>query len=113
MSERTSTIDKRTILLKAVADVGKAITSFVIFLSFYNKPLISSTKISDTIMSASFYWMSIKNIAVLSATNSEGGLRMLEKKHQLKVGETGIVGYVTQICQSPHRIGRGQGCRLF
>jgi GAF domain-containing protein len=33
---------------------------------------------------------------VLSATNSQGGHRMLEKNHQLKVGETGIVGYVTQ-----------------
>lgn len=31
--------------------------------------------------------------AVLSATNSEGGRRMLERGHRLKVGEVGIVGY--------------------
>jgi hypothetical protein len=37
-----------------------------------------------------------KEYAVLSAANSQGGHRMLEKNHQLKVGETGIVGYVTQ-----------------
>lgn len=33
--------------------------------------------------------------AVLSAANSEGGAKMLAQHHRLKVGETGIVGYVT------------------
>jgi GAF domain-containing protein/HAMP domain-containing protein len=33
--------------------------------------------------------------AVLSAANSEGGKIMLERGHRLKVGETGLVGYVT------------------
>jgi len=33
--------------------------------------------------------------AVLSAANSEGGQRMLARNHRLKVGEVGIVGYVT------------------
>lgn len=33
--------------------------------------------------------------AVLSAANSEGGKRMLKRGHQLKIGEQGIVGYVT------------------
>jgi len=36
-----------------------------------------------------------KEYAVLSATNSEGGQRMLERNHRLLIGETGIVGYVT------------------
>jgi GAF domain-containing protein/HAMP domain-containing protein len=36
-----------------------------------------------------------KEFAVLSAANSEGGRRMLERSHRLKVGETGMVGYVT------------------
>lgn len=33
--------------------------------------------------------------AVLSAANSDGGKKMLENNHKLKVGETGIVGFVT------------------
>lgn len=33
--------------------------------------------------------------AVLGAANSEGGKRMLKRGHQLKIGEQGIVGYVT------------------
>ncbi len=36
-----------------------------------------------------------KEYAVLSAANSEGGKKMLANNHKLKVGETGIVGYVT------------------
>lgn len=35
--------------------------------------------------------------AVLSATNSEGGKKMMERKHRLRVGQEGIVGYVTAI----------------
>src|SRR5690606_15491511 len=37
-----------------------------------------------------------KEFAVLAAANSDGGRRMLERNHRLKVGETGIVGFVTQ-----------------
>jgi GAF domain-containing protein/methyl-accepting chemotaxis protein len=36
-----------------------------------------------------------KEYAVLSAANSEGGKKMLERGHRLKVAETGLVGYVT------------------
>jgi GAF domain-containing protein/HAMP domain-containing protein len=36
-----------------------------------------------------------KEYAVLSAANSEGGQRLLARNHKLKVGETGIVGFVT------------------
>jgi GAF domain-containing protein len=32
--------------------------------------------------------------AVLRASNSEGGKRMLERGHRIKVGQTGIIGYV-------------------
>ena len=33
--------------------------------------------------------------AVLSATNSEGGKKMLERKHRLRIGQEGIVGNLT------------------
>jgi GAF domain-containing protein len=96
VSEGTSTINKRTTLLKAVADVGKAITSY--------RDLSELLQQSVYLIYENFGYYHVgiflldehKEYAVLSATNSEGGFRMLEKKHQLKVGETGIVGYVTQ-----------------
>jgi GAF domain-containing protein len=37
----------------------------------------------------------VNEYAILSATNSEGGRKMLERKHRLRVGEQGIVGNVT------------------
>ena len=37
----------------------------------------------------------VNEYAVLSATNSEGGKKMLDRKHRLRVGEQGIVGMVT------------------
>ena len=37
-----------------------------------------------------------REFAVLRAANSEGGQRMLNRHHQLKVGGIGIVGYVAQ-----------------
>ena len=37
-----------------------------------------------------------REYAVLRASNSAGGQRMLNRQHQLKVGGTGVVGYVSQ-----------------
>ncbi|MGE5465093.1 MAG: GAF domain-containing protein [Syntrophothermus sp.] len=71
---------------------------------------ISSTRDLDSLLSQitaaisakfGFYHTGIflvdprKEYAVLSAANSEGGKRMLARNHRLRVGETGIVGYVT------------------
>lgn len=36
-----------------------------------------------------------REYAVLRAANSEGGKRMLERGHKLRIGQVGIVGYVT------------------
>jgi len=96
IAERTRETERRSILLKAVADVGKAITSF--------RDLSELLQQTTYLINENFGYYHIgiflldehKEYAVLSASNSEGGRRMLEKGHQLKVGETGIVGYVTQ-----------------
>lgn len=71
---------------------------------------ISSTRDLDVLLSQittaihqdfGFYHVGIflldtaREYAVLSAANSEGGKVMLERGHRLKVGETGLVGYVT------------------
>ena len=37
-----------------------------------------------------------REYAILRAANSQGGQKMLERRHQLKVGGAGIVGYVSQ-----------------
>lgn len=96
VAERTQTLDKRTNQLRAVADVGKSITSY----HNLSELLQQTTRLIHE--NFGFYHVGIfllderKQFAVLTATNSEGGRKMLERGHQLKVGETGIVGYVAQ-----------------
>jgi len=51
--------------------------------------------------------------AVLRAANSEGGQRMLARHHQLKVGEVGIVGYVTGHKESRIAMDVGQDAVYF
>lgn len=72
--------------------------------------IISSTQSLDTLLpqiartisaQLGFYHVGIflldthKEYAVLAASNSEGGQKMLERSHRLRVGEMGIVGYAT------------------
>jgi GAF domain-containing protein len=54
-----------------------------------------------------------KDYAVLSAANSEGGQRMLERNHRLLVGETGIVGYVTSTGKARVALDTGTDAAFF
>ena len=51
--------------------------------------------------------------AVLSAANSEGGQRMLARKHQLKIGEQGIVGYVASTGKARIALDVGEDAVFF
>lgn len=96
VSDRTLELEHRSNLLKAVADVGKAITSFRSLSELLQQTTYLISENFGYYHAGIFLLDEHKEFAVLTAANSEGGQRMLEKKHQLKVGETGIVGYVTQ-----------------
>jgi GAF domain-containing protein/methyl-accepting chemotaxis protein len=54
-----------------------------------------------------------KEYAVLSAANSEGGQKMLLNNHRLRVGETGIVGYVTSTGKPRVALNTGQDSVFF
>lgn len=96
ISERTHTLDQRTSQLQAVAEVGKSIASY--------RNLSELLQRAAQLVHENFGYYHVgifllderKEFAILAASNSEGGKRMLEKKHTLKVGETGIVGYVAE-----------------
>jgi len=113
LNERTKALDQRTILLKAVADVGKAITSF----RNLSELLQQTTYLINEYFG--YYHVGIflvderKEYAVLTATNSEGGLRMLEKNHRLKIGETGLVGYVTANAKARIALDVGKDAAFF
>jgi signal transduction histidine kinase/ActR/RegA family two-component response regulator len=54
-----------------------------------------------------------RKYAVLKAANSEGGQRMLARGHSLRIGETGIVGYVTHTGQPRIALDVGQDAVYF
>jgi GAF domain-containing protein/HAMP domain-containing protein len=54
-----------------------------------------------------------REYAILSAANSEGGKRMLARNHRLRVGETGIVGFVTGTGKARVALDTGQDAVYF
>lgn len=100
--ERTVELEESTQKLQIRADQFEAIAQLA--------RTITSIQDLDTLLSRitklvsqqfGFYHVGLflldesRQYAVLSAANSEGGQRMLARKHRLEVGQTGIVGYVT------------------
>ena len=93
LEESTSNVEKRASQLEAIADVASSVVSLQDVDQLL--PYITKT-ISERF---GFYHVGIfllsedKEYAILQAANSEGGKRMLARKHQLRVGQEGIVGY--------------------
>ncbi len=87
--------EHRSAQFEAIARVARTIRSSQTLSSLL--PQITET-ISEQF---GFYHVGIfmidnsQEYAILIASNSEGGKRMLERNHRLPVGGTGIVGYVT------------------
>jgi len=95
VDERTSDLKSRALQIQAAAEVGRA----AVTIRDLNELL---TKVTHLISARfGFYHVGIflldkrNEYAVLHAANSQGGQRMLKRGHKLRVGEVGIVGYVT------------------
>jgi GAF domain-containing protein len=93
--ERTQALEQRAVYFEAIAEIGQAATGIH---EIENLLTNITHLISDKF---GFYHVGIflidgaKEYAVLKAANSDGGWRMLARNHKLKIGEQGIVGYVT------------------
>ena len=95
LERRNEALTYRSTQLQTVAEVARGIAT-----SQQLEDLLNS--ITEMVSSRfGFYHVGIflldenKELAVLRAANSEGGKRMLNRKHALQVGKVGIVGYVT------------------
>jgi len=95
VADRTAALERRAIQFQAAAEVGRAATN----LRDLNELLPEVARLISERFgyyhTGIFLLDSSGEYAVLQATNSEGGRKMLERQHKLKVGEVGIVGYAT------------------
>jgi GAF domain-containing protein/HAMP domain-containing protein len=95
VADRTAALERRAIQFQAAAEVGRAATN----LHDLNELLPEVARLISERFgyyhTGIFLLDNSGEYAVLQATNSEGGQRMLEREHKLKVGEVGIVGYAT------------------
>ena len=110
LSENTTKLNKQVEELELVTHQANKRAGQLKALSFVAKAVLSIQNLDNllpritAILSEqlSFYHIGIfllddaKEYAVLTATNSTGGQKMLERNHRLKVGEEGVVGYAAE-----------------
>ncbi|NTW11764.1 MAG: GAF domain-containing protein [Anaerolineales bacterium] len=95
IAERTKSLENRASQLQAVSGVARAIAS----LQETSVLLPEITRLIST--QFGFYHVGIflldekTDFAYLNAANSEGGQRMLERQHKLRLDRNSIVGFVT------------------
>jgi GAF domain-containing protein/HAMP domain-containing protein len=104
---------KRAAQLQAISDVSRATAS----IRKLNDLLPRVAKVVSE--QFGFYHTGIflldeaSQYAILSAASSEGGNRMLERGHRLKVGDQGIVGYVTSVGEPRIALNTGTDAVFF
>lgn len=95
VEERTRSVERRAMLLQAAIEVGRNAASLRDRTSLLNQTTRLISQRFGYYHTGIFELDEHGEYAVLRAANSEGGQRMLARGHKLKVGQTGIVGYVT------------------
>ena len=102
VAERTSELDEVNLYNQRRAEQFEAVAQVARDISSSQDLATLLPKITNVISERfEFYHVGVflvdtnQEYAVLRAANSAGGLKMLERKHRLKIGETGIVGYAT------------------
>lgn len=113
VEERTRALERRASQVQAAADVGSAATRL------RNLDALFAQVAKLISQRFGFYHVGIfllderGEYAVLRASNSEGGQRMLERGHRLRVGQVGIVGQVTQTGQPRIALDVGEDAAFF
>lgn len=87
--------ERRTREFQAVAQVMKAISSIQDLETLLPRIAELISEQFNIYHTGIFLLDQKREFAVLRATNSSGGYRMLARGHKLQVGQTGIVGYVS------------------
>jgi GAF domain-containing protein/HAMP domain-containing protein len=96
VAERTHDLEKRTQQLAAAARVSRLASSMRDVHELMDAVAVQITTQFDFYHIGIFLIDQQREYAVLQATASEGGRRMLGRRHRLRVGVEGIVGYVAE-----------------
>lgn len=113
IKQRTFDLERRSKQLQVAADVGRAAATIHRLDELLNQVAVL---ISDRF---NFYHVGIFLIdhageyAVLRASNSDGGKRMLARNHRLAIGHQGIVGYVASTGQARIALDVGEDAEYF
>jgi GAF domain-containing protein len=113
VEERTKSLERRSHDIQAASDIGYAIVSIRDL-----SELLSTITLMINVRFG-FYHVGIFLIdedfeyAVLKSSNSTGGRIMLERGHRLRIGEEGIVGFVTKTLQPRIVLDVGRDAKYF
>jgi len=101
VNERTEQLEKANTLtsqrvkqLEAIAQITRSISTISDIETLLPRITHMISQVFDFYHVGIFLLNNDKRFAVLRASNSEGGQKMLEFGHRLEVGQTGIVGHV-------------------
>jgi GAF domain-containing protein/HAMP domain-containing protein len=95
VADRTRELERRTRYLEATSEVASAATSVLDVQELLSRVVSLLSEQFGFYHSGIFLLDPEGEWAILQAASSEGGRRMLDRGHRLRVGEMGIVGYVT------------------
>jgi GAF domain-containing protein/HAMP domain-containing protein len=120
VAERTAELDSanrkntdRAMRLRTIAEIGNTITSLENLDELLPKITQRVSEALGVYHAGIFLLDPNGEYAVLRATNSAGGLKMLERGHRLKVGQVGIVGYVTGAGKARIALDVGEDAQFF
>lgn len=95
VAERTAALERRSTELEAVAELARDIATYRDLDTLLSVTVDLIRERFDFYHAGIFLTDNRNEYAVLRAASGIAGKKMLEGHHKLKIGETGIVGYVT------------------
>lgn len=95
LQTQAAALERRNRYIEAAAEVGKTATSIMEIGELLNRVVELISEQFGFYQAGIFFVDEQGENAILQAASSDGGKRMLARGHSLKVGEQGIVGYVT------------------
>jgi GAF domain-containing protein/HAMP domain-containing protein len=96
VAERTRAMENRSEQLQAAAQVARQSAAIHDQLTLLNEATQLISRYFNVYHAGIFLIDDLREFAVLRATNSEGGQRMLARGHKLPIGQVGIVGFVAE-----------------